>query len=450
MGELGASLYTYPWDVVGDPAAAGRIRDLGFDDVTIAAAYHSVRAATPRHPRHRVIDAEAATYFPVRDPAWAGRRLTPLEGSAWAGGDAFATARDALEATGARVRAWVVATHSSAVGRTAPEHCVRNAFGDTYTYALCPSQPDVVSYARTLVAEAAHLCAVESMIIEGCGPLGFSHQSRHEKTAGADWSALDETLLSICFCSTCSQAYTDRDLSVDDLKQRIRRQLGTGHRHVQDVLGEDADRVLAVRADHTASLRTALTTAARDAGVKDLAFFASPDPWAVGPNAALPALLDADTPSDDPADVRNPRADSYVVGAWALDPSSPENVRAAASRATARIGAYTTILPPTPARSQDLVAHWSSLVDAGAEELHLYHGGLASTDRLQHAAAALAEVRALDPATRPTAHPGHDCLLRLPELFIARHRSPIRPPLPGPLHVTGTEPGRPMEYQSAQ
>ena len=209
---------------------------------------------------------------------------------------------------------------------------------------------------------------------------------------GADWSALDESLLSICFCSSCLIAYADQGLMVDDLKQRIRRHAGAGGNKVADVLGDDAARVLAVRSMHTANLRTSLTAAARNTGVKDLAFFASPDPWAVGPNTSLPALLSAeDTVAG--ADESGCGADAYVVDAWALNPSSPERVRAASSQTSARIGAYTTILPPTPVTSHDLVPHWSSLVDAGADELHIYHGGLASTDRLRNAGKALAEVR---------------------------------------------------------
>ncbi len=47
--RLAANLY--PWDVDGDPAAAGRIAGLGLTEVTLAAAYHAVRAVTPHHDR---------------------------------------------------------------------------------------------------------------------------------------------------------------------------------------------------------------------------------------------------------------------------------------------------------------------------------------------------------------------------------------------------------------
>ncbi|MEV4229754.1 hypothetical protein AB0J81_22175, partial [Streptomyces bobili] len=72
-----ASAFVYPWDVNGDPRAPGRIAALGVGQVTLAAAYHSTRALTPRHPRHRIVTAEhAAVLYPV-DGRWDGRALRP-------------------------------------------------------------------------------------------------------------------------------------------------------------------------------------------------------------------------------------------------------------------------------------------------------------------------------------------------------------------------------------
>lgn len=45
-----ASAFVYPWDVVGDPEAAGRIAGLGVRQATLASAYHSTRALTPVTP----------------------------------------------------------------------------------------------------------------------------------------------------------------------------------------------------------------------------------------------------------------------------------------------------------------------------------------------------------------------------------------------------------------
>lgn len=66
--------FAYTWDIVGDPAAAERIAGLGVSTVTVQAAYHSVRATTPWHPRHRIVQADhAAAYFRLRPERWRGR-----------------------------------------------------------------------------------------------------------------------------------------------------------------------------------------------------------------------------------------------------------------------------------------------------------------------------------------------------------------------------------------
>src|SRR5690606_4934209 len=73
-GPVKASAFVYPWDVSGDPEAPARIAALGTAQVTLASAYHSTRALTPRHPRHRVVTAEhAAVLYPAGEDRWSGR-----------------------------------------------------------------------------------------------------------------------------------------------------------------------------------------------------------------------------------------------------------------------------------------------------------------------------------------------------------------------------------------
>jgi hypothetical protein len=93
-----ASTFVYPWDVNGDPEAAGRIAALGVRQATLAAAYHSTRALTPRHPRHRIVTAEHAAVLYPTDDRWQGRELRPYAAGDWAPGDAFGEAAGALAA----------------------------------------------------------------------------------------------------------------------------------------------------------------------------------------------------------------------------------------------------------------------------------------------------------------------------------------------------------------
>ena len=73
-----------PLDVDGDPAAADRIAALGVTEVSLAAAYHAVRAVTPFHPGHRVVTRDAAAYYRPDSGPLARRAAAP--GRAGSGG----------------------------------------------------------------------------------------------------------------------------------------------------------------------------------------------------------------------------------------------------------------------------------------------------------------------------------------------------------------------------
>ncbi|ADB33983.1 hypothetical protein Kfla_4967 [Kribbella flavida DSM 17836] len=355
------AVYLYPWDLDGDPAAPELIESLGASSVVLAAAYHSVRAATPRHPRHRIVEAPSGLYVPVRPEAWGS--LRPPSASGWAGEDAFNRAAAQVSLP---VQAWVVLTHSSAVGRLDPSVCVRSAFGDVYDYALCPSSEQVRAYAQVLVGEVARQTGVSAMVLEACGPMGAGHQSAHEKTAGADWSPVDQALLSICFCRACTAAYAAAGLDVPAVAGAIRAGLGASS--VEHALGASASVVLEVRRQAIVELRTAVVAEARAAGVREVSLHASTDPWATGPAAFLDSVAGG--------------IDCPIAPAWELTTAGARRVLDLHRLGATRIGAYVTALPPVPAHAETLATHWQSLLSAGATDLHIYHAGLASTSRL--------------------------------------------------------------------
>ncbi|TCO42531.1 hypothetical protein EV646_113153 [Kribbella antiqua] len=366
-----AAVYGYPWDFNGDPAAPDLVASLGAESVVLAASYHSVRAATPRHPQHRVVEASAGLYVPVRRNAWTA--LVPDGAEPWAGEDSFNRAAQSLRTVGLDVQAWIVLTHNSAVGRRNPSRCVRNAFGDVYHYALCPAHDEVVEYGRTLVAEIVRQTGVTNVVLEACGPLGIAHNGLHEKTAGADWSPVDQALLSICFCDACVLAMSSAGLDVEDLSMRVRSAVGAGARTVEETVEED---VLQLRRRHSARLRAAVVDEARANGVRDIALHAVADPWATGAEAALDSVAEG--------------IDCCIAPAW--EEASVGGVQALARLGAGRIGAYVTALPPFPADAERLAAHCQALVDAGATDLHIYHAGLASNARLDIVRDALASI----------------------------------------------------------
>ncbi|HZE40841.1 MAG TPA: hypothetical protein VE172_18730 [Stackebrandtia sp.] len=362
------SAHAYPWDVLGDPSFPDRIPD-GVDTVTLAAAYHSTRAATPLHPRHRVVDApHAALYRPVRTSVWARRRLRPLAPEWTDGPDPFGVATRTLRAKGKRVAAWIVLTHNSRLGRAHPDVAVTNCFGDVYPYALCPAHAEVREYAATLVAESLLDTPIDEVSLEGCGHMGIAHNGHHEKTDGA-WDAAASRWLSVCCCYACQAGWRSAGADPEAVIAALRR---AATPPTADVPSDLADTILDGRHASADALRAEVLTAIREtAPHATITLHASPDPWATGPSPGL-----TDTAASD--------ADVLLVPAWPTDAASATAVAAAAGRHGA-VDAYVTALPP--AAPEGLADHVDRLVAAGATGLALYHLGLAAGDRLAALAA---------------------------------------------------------------
>ncbi|TDD30550.1 hypothetical protein E1286_45850 [Nonomuraea terrae] len=384
--------YLYPWDVVGDPTAPDRLADLGVRAVALAASYHSTRAATPYHPAHRVLDVPyPAFYLPIRPSSWG--RLVPVAPT-WTPADAYLQARDALKAVGLDVHAWTVLTHNSHLGAANPDLVVRNAFGDPYPYALCPAHEDVIGYCERLVTEVLELAEPDGLILEACGPMGFAHQSVHEKTLGADWTPADADLLSLCFCNACAPRYPDATRA--QVKAAIDRtsppatapathttatptnDAASSAGTIEEALGFLTDEVRAIRVGLSDTLRQRLIAAARSTAPNvPITLHANPDPWAAGAFAPLPA--------------GEPGADVLVANCWgdpAVDVARLARLKDLATPEQ-RIGAYVLALPPRPADAVTLADHLGTYAKAGATEFHLYHAGLASPQRLSALSQAL-------------------------------------------------------------
>ncbi|MEV6642532.1 hypothetical protein [Amycolatopsis sp. NPDC051371] len=359
--------YAYPWDVL-ESGFAARARDLGVDEVAVALSYHSARAATPwSASRTAVVARHAAFYRPVRAEAWEGKRLRPSTPDWVAARDSGGDAVRLLNEAGIPAAAWIVLTHNSQLGYEHPDVAVRNCFGETYPWALCPSQPAVREYAATLTAEAVAGLELSSVILEACGPLGAVHQHQHEKTDGV-WAPAVARLLSICCCDACASSWDlDADTVRAQLVEEVRRLVATGDLGVtaDDLPPSLSQALLRTRQRATDALR-ADVLAQLPAGTR-VVLHGALDPWVTG---ALPGL----TPSaaDD--------ADAVVLFGWT--PTTGADAVAAAREALpgrVAIGSYITAVAAAPV--PDIAAYVGELAKAGAAELHLYHLGLAGPGR---------------------------------------------------------------------
>ncbi|MFG2831584.1 hypothetical protein ACGFWI_29630 [Streptomyces sp. NPDC048434] len=377
--------FLYPWDVVGDPDAAGRLAGLGIQQVTLASAYHSTRALTPRHPRHRIVTARHAAVLYPPDPArWAGRALRPATQDWTAGPDPFGVAARALADAGLEVHTWVVLAHNSRLGAEHPAAVVRNAYGDPYPWAPCIARPEVREYLVDLAAEAAVRPGARGTELESCGWYGLAHLHAHDKTAGVPLSGAAQYLMSVCFCTVCAAGYTGLGVRAQELRAAVVRALepqwvagpsGPADRAgewaaVEELLGAELAGVLRSWRDRAArTLQRAAVRAVRHAAADGFRVLLHADPAAhrCGANAGV-----------DPADVLA-HADGVVLpctgdAAARADVLGPFTDHPAG----ATVAANLTVVSGMGGSPGTLAADTAHAASLGANALRLYHAGLAS------------------------------------------------------------------------
>jgi hypothetical protein len=369
------SAFLYPWDVVGDPDGAARIADLGVQQVTLAAAYHSTRALTPRHPRHRIVTAQhAAVLYEVDEERWAGRELRPYTAGDWAMGDAYGEAAAALTDAGIEVHSWVVLAHNSRLGAEHPDTSVVNAYGDRYPWAPCIAQPAVRALVTDLAAEAATRPGARGTELESCGWYGLAHLHAHDKIAGVGLGDAAQYLMSLCFCLACRDGYAQQGLEPNLLAAAVRGALepvwagaAPADAGIEKLLG--AELAAATEDFRTRTARTlqeAAVAAVRAAAPRGFQVLLHADPVAhhCGANAGV-----------DPAHILSV-ADGVVVpctgGPRLLEPFAEQRVDGAVLAAN-----FTVVsgMGGSPGTLADDAARAAGL---GATQLRLYHAGLAS------------------------------------------------------------------------
>ncbi len=397
------SAFLYPWDVVGDPDAARRLADLGVARATLASAYHSATALTPRHPGHRVVTARhSAVYYPPSERRWRGRGLRPYEQRWVAADDAWEKAATALASAGIEVHSWVVLAHNSRLGEDFPDIRVRNAYGDGYPWAPCVARPEVRAYATALAAEAGARPGAAGTELESCGWYGPAHLHAHDKTGGVGLGGAARYLMSLCFCGSCARGYAGLGVAADGLRAAVRAALEpvwAGERgpgpadaagewaEVEALLGAELAAVTLEWRTRTArALQRECVAAVRaEAGTGfQVLLHADPAPHRCGANAGV-----------DPADVLA-HADGVVLPCTggAADRAAVLTPFAAHRRAGSVIAANLTVVSGMGGSPGTLAADAAHAVTLGADQLRLYHAGVASDADLRAVREALAGWRA--------------------------------------------------------
>lgn len=390
--DVDIALWTYPWDVLdeGIDAALDGIVALEVDGISLAVAYHAARTLSPRGPRRRIRFLEdGVVYFrPGQARFAAAMPLMPQSSE-------LCRERDPLEAIGAAARerglalhAWTVLTHNSRLGRRHVDLTVQNAFGDRYTYALCPAQPAVRAYAAALCADLAQRYSLASIELESVGYLGFDHESHHDKI-GISIDRLHRICLSLCFCPACRERISREGADPEALGYAVRSEFEA---YFARDGGEEAEEEQ--EQEIWARLGEILGEAGRDAlfrarqGVILEMLQAIRE--AVGDATKL-TVMAADSPliSGAVAGVSLEEAARWVEGILLLDYTAPAERLASVIRRWREklpgieIGTGMTLLWPIATDVSVLIRRAATLAAAGTDMLRLYNYGLMSRPRLE-------------------------------------------------------------------
>ena len=198
--------FTYPWDLLDEGAErvlnwmAG---EAACNAVLVSAQYHHARVLRPRAegPLVRRFDGALAAFHPQKD-LYPDQDLIPEPAEALAEAGLLEDARQVSRDLGLDFGLWVVGLHNSTLGERLPELTVENAFGDRYTYSLCPSQALNRSYLTALVGDLAAQFEPDRIVLEAPGPLGLQHGLHHELFLFPVDPVLD-LITSLCFCPDC-------------------------------------------------------------------------------------------------------------------------------------------------------------------------------------------------------------------------------------------------------
>jgi len=102
---------------------------------------------------------------------------------------------------------------------------VVNAYGDRYPWAPCIAGPDTRAYLVDLAVEAAVRPGASGAELESLGWYGLAHLHAHDTSAGVELGDAGQYSMSLCFCLSCRDGFTELGLAFDELAASVRRAL---------------------------------------------------------------------------------------------------------------------------------------------------------------------------------------------------------------------------------
>ncbi|MCX6142016.1 MAG: hypothetical protein NTZ35_02230 [Ignavibacteriales bacterium] len=202
LPKYSASMWTYLWDIVdeGYEEVFRNLTENGLTAISLATGYHAGKFLEPHNPKRKVVFPEDGTvYFNPKQALYG--KLHPKVNSLVQAGHSLERVKQVADKWGMKTRAWVVCCHNTPMGTEHPEVASEDAFGDKLYHNLCPSNPDVRKYLRTLIADIAAR-GVQTIELEALQFQGYAHGFHHERE-GIELTQAARMLLGFCFCPSC-------------------------------------------------------------------------------------------------------------------------------------------------------------------------------------------------------------------------------------------------------
>ncbi len=225
------SMYSYAWDFaeVGVSETVSQFNKIGINTVTLAASYHAGKFFRPKAKTGKIYFPEdGTTYFKTNSNRYGA--IKPVSNSVNGNGDVLsALTKD----SSIKVNAWLVLLHNSRLGSENPGSTVKNAFGDSYIYALCPSAPEARAYAVGLASDVSESYEIDGISMESIGFPPFEHGFHHEMSFVKPNIWLS-SYLGLCFCEYCISGAEHAGVDAKGLKARVAK-------NINDYLAGDID-----------------------------------------------------------------------------------------------------------------------------------------------------------------------------------------------------------------
>jgi hypothetical protein len=407
------STFLFATDLVdeGIDVVLDRLQGAHLDGLTMACNYHHSRDVFPHNPKHRVRYMQGGVFFQPEPSRYADLRMQP-DVPAWVReDDPLRSACRAAERRGLLVRSWTNNTHSTIQASANPSCAIQNVFGDRYINSLCPANPDVRAYIRTLNSDLARY-PLDTLIVESVCYMPFDHGYHHERCL-VPISALAKYLLGLCFCEHCMAKVAAEGVDTGALRKHIAGELDRHlagdpseldglqftRRAVEQMAGGDMTAMLAARRSIVTSLIHEVKEAVAAVSRAPLMVME----WSGGLRGAGMGMPVGDTSTaapdrawQDGVDLRSVRDACDGVGVLGYV-QLVEELRRDLGAYRSLLGSETTLsvalrpMPPDCSSAAEVGEKIAFLRDFGADWVEFYHYGFMRLHNLEWIADVLSE-----------------------------------------------------------